>query len=153
MYVKNTSSGKIKDQKCYRPWFHMLCQWANLIYKLCVKTTNLSRNCAIMTILKTKQINQMCFLAYRWLGRSHKRSESQTCWRAKTINSGRYSMSPMQKGLCRIATTMDYPLLSQSNLHNSLAYSKKGCTPVYVLPVQHAYTKVHDKAGKILTIR
>ena len=36
--------------------------------------------------------------------------------------------------------------------HTSLAYSKKGCTPVQVLPVQHAYTKVHDKAWKILTI-
>ncbi len=26
--------------------------------------------------------------------------------------------------------------------HNSLAYSKKGCRPVQVLPVQHEYTKV-----------
>ncbi len=33
------------------------------------------------------------------------------------MNSGRYFMSPMQKGFCRIAATMTYPLLSQSNLH------------------------------------
>ncbi len=32
--------------------------------------------------------------------------------------------------------------------YNPLAYSKKGCTPVLVLPAQHAYTKVHGKAGK-----